>query len=285
VNFKIKIHLGLISNANYICKQNKISKIFATLSFMALVASPVSLVQASEIISKGKNSNTSEIKQLVLADEEQSRELLEQQIAQNLKKPKEIVDPQEVAEAAEFASSVTGVRKDFLMGMLVVESNLGQNTGKCTYSEVEKGAEASYKSGKLRSRAWQTFKQRREVIRDVADNLGYDYEQLNVSCNPSNYAGTGGAMGVPQFMPDTWLEYKDRISQIVGKDNPDPWDMRDGAVAMALKLSDVPGVKDHSLYAERNAAKMYLSGNTSWRYDWYANQIMYWANNYDKIFG
>jgi membrane-bound lytic murein transglycosylase B len=285
VNFKIKIHLGLISNANYICKQNKISKILATLSFMAVVASPASLVQASEIISKSKNSNTAEIKQLVLADEEQSRELLEQQIAQNLKKPKDIVDPQEVAEAAEFASSVTGVRKDFLMGMLVVESNLGQNTGKCTYSEVEKGAEASYKSGKLGSRAWQTFKQRRQVIRDVADNLGYDYEQLNVSCNPSNYAGTGGAMGVPQFMPDTWLEYKDRISQIVGKDNPDPWDMRDGAVAMALKLSDVPGVKDHSLYAERNAAKMYLSGNTSWRYDWYANQIMYWANNYDKMFG
>lgn len=252
---------------------------------MAVVASPAGLVQASGLISKEKNSNTAGIKQLVLADSEESGELLEQQLRQSLKKPKDIVDLQEVEEAAEFASSVTGVRKDFLMGMLVVESNLGQNTGQCTYSEVEKGAEDSYKAGRLGARAWQTFKQRREVIKDVTNDLGYDYEKVNVSCNPSNYAGTGGAMGVPQFMPDTWLEYKDRISAIVGKDNPDPWDVRDGAVAMALKLSDVPGVTNHSTYAERNAAKMYLSGNTSWRYDWYANQIMYWANNYEKIFG
>jgi len=86
-------------------------------------------------------------------------------------------------------------------------------------------------------------------------------------------------------MPDTWLEYKDRISEIVGKDNPDPWNPKDGVVAMALKLSDVYGVTDHNLYAERNAAKMYLSGNTSWQYNWYANQVIYWSKNYKELIG
>lgn len=200
--------------------------------------------------------------------------------------PEGVSDPKKIEEAVEFASNATGVRKDFIMGMLVVESNLGRNPGECTYEEVEKGAEESHLNGQLSARAWETFKNRREVVKDIADGLGYDYEKLKVSCNPgAAYAGTGGALGIPQFMPDTWLEYKDRISQVTGKKNPDPWDVRDGTVAMALKLSDVYGVTSHSTLAERNAAKMYLSGTTSWQYDWYANKILYWAENYKKLLG
>ncbi|MDD5396662.1 MAG: lytic murein transglycosylase [Candidatus Moranbacteria bacterium] len=193
-------------------------------------------------------------------------------------------DPLEVEKAADFASQATGVRKDFIMGLLVVESDLGRNSGKCTYQEVEDGANIDHQKGRLSTQAWNTFNERREIIKDIAKDLGYDYEKLSVSCNPgSAYAGTGGAMGIPQFMPDTWMEYKDRISAIVGKENPDPWDEKDAAVAVALKLSDVSGVTEHNIYAERNAAKMYLSGNTSSRYDWYANQIMYWSKNYAKL--
>ncbi|HBI34068.1 MAG TPA: hypothetical protein DEA43_02330 [Candidatus Moranbacteria bacterium] len=200
--------------------------------------------------------------------------------------PKAVSDPAEMEEAVEFASSVTGVRKDFIMGLLVVESDLGRNPGKCTYQEVEDGAKLAHQNGRLSARAWNTFKERRETIKEIADSLNYDYEKLNVSCNPGEaYAGTGGAMGIPQFMPDTWLEYKDRISAIVGKKNPDPWDKKDAAVAVALKLSDVYGVTDHNRFAERNAAKLYLSGTTSWRYDWYANQILYWAENYESLIG
>ena len=192
----------------------------------------------------------------------------------------------EIEEAAEFASNATGVRKDFLMGMLVVESDLGRNPGKCTYQEVEEGAEKAHESGNLSSMAWNTFKERRETIKDIARSLNYDYEELRVSCNPDGvYAGTGGAMGIPQFMPDTWLEYKDRVAEIVGKNNPDPWNEKDGVVAMALKLSDVYGVIDHNQLAERNAAKLYLSGTTSWEYDWYANHILYWSENYKELLG
>lgn len=200
--------------------------------------------------------------------------------------PSVVSDPREVEKAVEFASNKTGVRKDFIMGMLVVESNLGRNPGGCTYQEVEDGALSAHKNGRLSSRAWKTFERRRDTIKDIAKNLGYDYEKLKVSCNPGEaYAGTGGALGIAQFMPDTWLEYKDRIAQIVGKEHPDPWNEKDATVAMALKLSDVYGVTSHNRYAERNAAKMYLSGGTSSQYDWYANQIFYWANNYRSLIG
>lgn len=200
--------------------------------------------------------------------------------------PKTVEDPKEIEKAAEFAAAKTGVRKDFLMGALVVESNLGRNPGQCTYREVESGAEDAHANGRLSLRSWETFKDRRETMKSVADSLGYDYEKLKVSCNPGQaYAGTGGAMGVPQFMPDIWMAYKDRIGEIVGKENPDPWDIQDGVVAMALLLSDTPGVTDHNIYAERSAAKMYLSGTTSFQYEWYADQIIYWSKNYRTLIG
>lgn len=202
-----------------------------------------------------------------------------------MKTPQTVDDPKEVEDAAEFASKTTGVNKDFLMGMLVVESNLGQNSGQCTYEEVEQGAQQAHENGRLSSAAWNTFQSRRDTMKTIAQSLGYDYENLKVSCNPGNYAGTGGAMGVPQFMPDMWMAYKDRISAITGETDPDPWDIRDGVVAMALLLSDTPGVTSHNVTAQRNAAKMYLSGTTSWRYEWYANQIMYWSKNYSKLVG
>lgn len=216
----------------------------------------------------------------------EEKNLFEQITMNELRVPEPVSDPREVEKAAEFASKVTGVRKDFIMGMLVVESNLGRNPGQCTYKEVEDGALESHRKGRLSVAAWNTFQDRRETIKNLATDLGYDYEKLSVSCNPgSAYAGTGGALGIGQFMPDTWLEYKDRVSEIVKKENPDPWNEKDAVIAMALKLSDVYGVTSHNRFAERNAAKMYLSGTTSWRYDWYANKIFYWSENYDNLIG
>lgn len=190
--------------------------------------------------------------------------------------------PEDIERAVEFASAATGVRKDFLMGMLVVESNLGKNTGKCTYGEIEKEALQDHLDGRLSNKSWHTFLERRKLLKGIAEDLGYNYEQLKVSCNPP-YAGTGGAMGIGQFMPDTWLEYKERTAQVVQKKHPDHWNVTDGVVAMALKLADVPGVKEHQRSAERNAAKVYLSGNISGKYDWYANRIMYWSVHYRNL--
>ncbi|MDZ4384808.1 MAG: lytic murein transglycosylase [Candidatus Moranbacteria bacterium] len=207
------------------------------------------------------------------------------EMADNKGTPQPISDLKEIEKAAEFASEKTGVRKDFLMGMLTVESDLGRNTGKCTYAEVAMEAEEAHRRGRLGAAAWRTFQERQKIIKRLAGDLGYDTDRLKVSCNPGNYAGTGGALGVPQFMPDIWMHYKDEIAEIVGKDNPDPWNAKDGVVAMALLLADTPGVTEHNYYAERNSAKMYLSGTTSGAYEWYANQAVYWSRNYAKLLG
>jgi hypothetical protein len=190
-------------------------------------------------------------------------------------------DTDDILEAAEFASNVTGVRKDFLLGMLVVESDLGRYTGGCTYEEVKDGAKDAYKSGRLSQGSYDLMKERKEIFEDIVDELGYDEDEVKVSCNPSSYVGTGGAMGVAQFMADTWMGYKNSIADHTGHNPPDPWSLADGVTAMALKLDKVPGVDDHDEDKECYAAKLYLGSTSA---DWYCDRIFYWADNYeDKL--
>ncbi len=189
-------------------------------------------------------------------------------------------DAGDIKEAVTYASGKTGVPKGFLMGMLKMETNLGKNVGGCTYAEVEKGAEARYKSGKLSKASWATFQRRREVFKSITKELGYDYKKKKVSCNPSGYTGTGGAMGGAQFMPDTWMGYKAQVASKTGHNPPDPWNLTDGVMAMATKLSKTPGVTSGSRSAWKKAAASYLGTS----YAPYINGVLYWADNYKKLF-
>lgn len=185
----------------------------------------------------------------------------------------------DIKDAVEFASKRTGVPKGFLYGMLKMETNLGANVGGCTYGEVEKGAEANYKKGKLSKTAWNTFQRRRNIFKDICDELDYDYKKQKVSCNPSGYAGTGGAMGVAQFMPDTWNGYTAQVSSVTGHSPADPWNLTDGVTAMALKLKKTPGVTSGSKSALKSAACSYLGTC----YAPYINGILYWADHYKEL--
>ena len=160
-----------------------------------------------------------------------------------------------------------------------METNLGANVGGCTYAQVESGAEANYKKGKLSKRAWTTFQNRREIFKDICESLDYNYKKQKVSCNPSGYAGTGGAMGVAQFMPDTWNGYKSQVASKTGHNPPDPWNLTDGVMAMALKLAKTPGVTSGSKSAMKSAACSYLGTC----YAPYINGILYWADNYKSL--
>jgi membrane-bound lytic murein transglycosylase B len=82
------------------------------------------------------------------------------------------------------------------------------------------------------------MKWRKDIFEEIVDELGYDEDDKKVSCNPSSYTGTGGAMGVAQFMSDTWSGWKSRIASATGNKTPDPWDLFDGVMAMALKLEE-----------------------------------------------
>lgn len=167
-------------------------------------------------------------------------------------------DASDIKEAVKFASKKTGVRRDFLMGMLVVESDLGRFTGGCDYKES------------------RMSEYRKTIFKQICKEVDRDYKKMKVSCPPSGYVGTGGAMGVEQFMSDTWMGYKDAISAKTGNYPPDPWSLTDGVMAMALKLAK-DGATNKS--GECAASKRYLGGS----HDWYCQKVQYWADNYEQI--
>lgn len=185
----------------------------------------------------------------------------------------------DIEDAVDFASKKTGVPKGFLFGVLKMETNLGANVGGCTYAQVEDGANASYKAKKLGKVAWATFLRRRDIFKTITKELDIDYRKQKVSCNPRGYVGTGGAMGVAQFMPDTWMGYKTAVTAATGHRPPSPWNLTDGVMAMALKLDRVPGVDEGNRSAWKRAAAAYLGTS----YAPYINGILYWADNYKKL--
>ena len=168
----------------------------------------------------------------------------------------------DIVEAAEFASDKTGVRKGFLLGMLIVETDLGRFTGGCDYKESRMNDA------------------RKEAFKRITKKLGYDRDEMKVSCPPKNYKGTGGAMGVAQFMSDTWEGYESVIAKRTGHNPPDPWNLVDGVMAMASKLKN-DGATENGEDGEWRAAARYLgscSGNTQF----YCENVLYWADNYEK---
>lgn len=191
-------------------------------------------------------------------------------------------DAKDIREAVEFASGKTGVPKGVLYGFLKMETNLGANTGQCTYKEVEKGAIAQYKSLLKKNKKWQAsidlLYRRQKLFYALVDDLGYS-DSKKVSCNPRSYIGQGGAMGVPQFMADVWNGYASQIAANTGHKTPDPWNLTDGVMAMALKLKKAGATSD-STSTIRKASISYL-GTFS---PGYYNGIVYWSKNYKSLF-
>lgn len=136
-------------------------------------------------------------------------------------------DTGDVKDAIKFANKQTGVSKGFLFGMLSIESRLGASVGGCDYKESRM---SDY---------------RKTLFKDICEELDYNYKKMKVSCPPASYSGTGGAMGAAQFMSDTWTGYKSQIAATTGHNPPDPWNLVDGVMAMALKLrNDEATAKD-----------------------------------------
>ncbi len=176
-------------------------------------------------------------------------------------------DAKDIVEAVRFASKKTGVRKEFLMAMLDKESDLGRFTGGCTY-----------KNTKMRS-------SEKELFKKICKELGYNYKKKKISCALSY--GYGGAMGVAQFMPSTWMGYKSIIARHTGHNPPDPWDLTDGVMAMAEKLKRAGADRKKG---EHYAAKVYYCGSPRSKYwnthcEAYADTVVSWAKGgYDEYF-
>lgn len=167
-------------------------------------------------------------------------------------------------EEAKFASSLTGVRPSFLLGVLKVESNLGTNIGSGTWKKD------------MYSSQWKAFF-------EICKELNFDPSSMPVSKKPTYYQGWGGAMGPAQFMPKTWQGYKKQVAKLTGSSPANPWDLRDAMVGMALKLAQVSGVVEGDGDAEFKAAGLYFAGSNWRRFTWYSEQVMWYADMYEEI--
>jgi peptidoglycan hydrolase CwlO-like protein len=188
----------------------------------------------------------------------------------------------DIREAVEYASDKTGVPEGVLYGFLKMETNLGANTGQCTYKQVIDVALPRYKKLLKSNKKWQNsidiLYKRRDIFYDIVESLDYS-KSKKVSCSPSGYVGQGGAMGVSQFMSDVWKGYESRIIAKTGHLHPNPWSLTDGTMAMAIKLRQA-GATSSSASAIKKASINYLGTF----YANYYNGIVYWSKNYKRLF-
>jgi len=183
-------------------------------------------------------------------------------------------------DIANWVSSRTGVRASFLLAVLTQESNLGKNVGTC--NRPTDPPSKSWRNIMKPGRDQAPFLQ-------ICKTLGLDPNSTPVSCpinSPSRglIAGKnswGGAMGPAQFIPSTWMHYKDQVARVTGRSPANPWDIRDSFVAAALYLAKY-GATKQTRNAEWRAAMIYFSGSTNSRYSFYGNSVMAIADKYDR---
>ncbi len=165
------------------------------------------------------------------------------------------------------AGKGTGVRPALILGIITEESNLGQNVGKGNW---------------LVDLAHDRCAKQRDAFVKITSELGINPDTQPVS-KKQWYGYCGGAMGPAQFMPTTWMLYKDSIARITGHNPPSPWNTQDAFTAAALLLKD-NGAAKGTYNAEWTAALKYLAGS-NWNksaYRFYGDTVMEFARRYQS---
>lgn len=181
---------------------------------------------------------------------------------------------EEAIQDAIFAGSQTGVRPAFLLGVLEAESRLGLNVGTGTW---QKDMYQCYRSLGYLTRA----EKEKNAFLQICQELGLNPDTQPVSAEP--WYGCGGAMGIAQFMPTTWLAYKDRVAALTGHNPPSPWNHRDAFTAAAIKLG-AGGANQRTEIGERNAYAKYLGGSRwkRWVYSKVTDYVIRLAANFQQ---
>ncbi len=215
---------------------------------------------------KGKESNY----QAVLSDTQKQAAQIRNRLYDLVGGGKQVTFGEAVS-IAQSVSAQTGVRAAFLLAVLTQESSLGKNVGTC--NRVGDPPEKSWKVVMKPDRDQKPFLQ-------ITTDLGLNPETTPVSCpmkdSKGRQLGWGGAMGPAQFIPSTWVGYKDKVSAITGK-TANPWDIRDAFIAAAIKLG-ADGATSQS--GEWAAAMRYFSGGTNQKYAFYGNSVVAQAEKY-----
>ena len=164
------------------------------------------------------------------------------------------VSVEDAIKFGQLAAIATGIRPAYLIAILEVESGLGRNVGKCNRADDPP------------NKSWRVIMHTRDhaPFAQITSQLGLDTDATAVSCPQfinSRQFGWGGAMGPAQFIPSTWMGYKDEVARITGRNPANPWNIEDAFMASALKLSK-GGASSKTRAGEIAAAKAYYSGNS-----------------------
>lgn len=176
---------------------------------------------------------------------------------------------------AKEASQATGVSPAFILAILKQESNYGKYDGGCILID-RSGTGKKLSNGEIIPNVMKPSRDLQPFIQIVED-LGFDVSSQQFSCPITakvngKYSDYGGAMGPSQFIPSTWLMFKNRIEAALGIAHANPWNPEHAITATALYMQDL-GAQDQS--QERNAACKYYSGRAcSSNSSFYGNSVI-----------
>lgn len=159
---------------------------------------------------------------------------------------------------AKGASEGTGVPAALILAILTQETNLGANQGSCYVKDLTTGDGVGKNTGRAFSRVMASPRDT-TPFQTITDSLGLDWSTTPVSCPQS--VGYGGAMGPSQFIPSTWMLYKNRLSKLTGEAFPDPWNARTAIFATALLMEDNGGDGGTRESWRRAALRYFAGGN------------------------
>jgi len=164
------------------------------------------------------------------------------------------VTAEDAVKFGELAAIRAGIRPAYLIAVLEIESGLGRNVGRC--NRPEDPPEKNWRKI-MHVRDHQPFL-------DITAQLGLNPDTTAVSCPQfvnGKRNGWGGAMGPAQFIPSTWIAYRDQVARITGHNPANPWNIEDAFTASATKLANA-GAGAKTRAAEVAASKAYYSGNS-----------------------
>lgn len=182
----------------------------------------------------------------------------------------------EALNIAKYVSGITGIRPAFLLGVIKEELSLEQ-FDMCYLTDYKNGNGINAVTG-------ASIKRVMNPTRDVpgfliiTKDLGKDFLKTMVTC-PMSF-GWGGAMGPADFIPSTWMRYKDKIEAVTGE-KASPWKVKDAFLAAGMYLSD-SGAKSQTMQGEWNSAMIYFSESVNSPYTWYANGTIFLAEEIQK---
>ncbi len=174
----------------------------------------------------------------------------------------------EALDIAKYVEGITGIRPAFLLGILQEELAL-EKFDLCYITNLNTGEGVRAIDGKIMPKTMNPERDIPDFLK-ITQELEKDPLKTLITC-PMSF-GWGGAMGPADFIPSTWIRYKNQLESITGKP-ADPWDISDAFLASGLYLSD-SGAASKTRDGEWNAAMIYFSESANSPYTWYADGVL-----------